>query len=138
MGSQEGPVLRNDGKRSLFPLLVFKQLIHPYNSQISPDFINMAKVKGFADIGKQAGDLLGKGFDFKNTFSFATSAHDGTKINVKSIKDGEKLSGEVKFNAPMSGIPVDVTITSAAKVSMSASKSGLVDGMKATLAGSLP
>jgi len=98
----------------------------------------MAKVKGFGDIGKQAGDLLGKGFDFKNTFSFATSAHDGTKINVKSIKDGEKLSGEVKFNTPMSGIPVDVTITSAAKVSMSASKSGLVDGMKATLAGSLP
>uniref|UniRef100_A0A061R571 Voltage-dependent anion channel protein 2 n=1 Tax=Tetraselmis sp. GSL018 TaxID=582737 RepID=A0A061R571_9CHLO len=98
----------------------------------------MATVAGFSDIGKAAGDLLSKGFDLKSTVTINSTAGDGTKMALKTVKDGDKLSGDVKLSKSFPEADVDVNISSGAKVSVTAATSKLYPGLKCSLAGSIP
>mmetsp|Transcript_24169 Transcript_24169/g.61952 ORF Transcript_24169/g.61952 Transcript_24169/m.61952 type:complete len:275 (+) Transcript_24169:95-919(+) len=99
----------------------------------------MSKVASFGDIGKPAGDLLNKGFDVKQTVTLNAASTDGTKVTIKSTKDGEKLSGDIKLAKSLCpAFNLDVSITSDSKVSFTGVAPSLYKGLKCTLAGSLP
>lgn len=60
-------------------------------------------------------------------------------MTIKSVKDGEKLAGDIKLSKSFCpAFNMDVNVTSASKVSLTGTMPNLYPGLKATVAGSLP
>ncbi|CAD7695954.1 unnamed protein product [Ostreobium quekettii] len=101
-------------------------------------------MKGFADFGKSAKDVLyggskGGTYQYDGKLKLSTKASDGMAFTLSSTLKGDKLSGEFKSSYGYNRYSVDMTVTGASKVTVKGNIADfLTPGLKCTGSFALP